>query len=226
MQIKIYKEPVYHIVIDDFLPEAQNKEIFEYLIARKDKYAAIDEYQRIDQSDHSSLILNMDQLYHLKDNQDPEAALVHRASSPILKWLDGLLYDEKWLAFLDAAAFPLNEMRYCDYWSTLVSRYGTKDHHMWHNDSSAGDSTKLLTLTYYIHHPQKQFTGGEHCLTDGLLWDGALVGEGKRATITPQNNRMVIFESRALHAVMPMVAPDDFSKGSFSVSAWVGKYPE
>ena len=228
MKFSIHKEPVPHIIIDDFLPKEQNTAIFNHLIDLKDSYkqAGIGTDQQINNSYRSNLSLNMDQLYHLADLQDPQAALEHRASSPLLSWLDALLYDEKWLSFLDAAPFPLNEMRYCDYWSTQVSRYGSKDQYKWHYDTIPGDSTRVITLIYYIHHPEKEFSNGELCLTDGLLWGEELVGENKRATIEPLNNRLVIFESKSIHAVMPTQAPEEFDKGRFSVNVWIGKYPE
>lgn len=228
MKFNIYKDPVYHIVIDDFLPADQNKAIFEHLVALEKEYtpAGLGADQQVNQSYRSNLSLNMDKLYHLEDSQDPQDALKHRASSPLLSWLDNLLYDEKWLSFLDAAAFPLNEMRYCDYWSTQVSRYGSKDQYKWHYDAIPGDSTRILTVIYYMHHPEKAFNNGELCLSDGLLWGDELVGERNRATIEPQNNRLVIFESKSMHAVMPTQAPEAFDKGRFSVNVWIGKYPE
>jgi Rps23 Pro-64 3,4-dihydroxylase Tpa1-like proline 4-hydroxylase len=228
MNVKIYKEPVYHIVIDDFLPQELNSEIFEHLVSLQQEYipAGIGADQQVNQSYRSNLSLNMDRLYHLADNQDPQESIAHRASSPLLRWLDALLYDEQWLSFLDAAAFPLNEMRYCDYWSTQVSRYGSKDQYKWHYDAIPGDSTRILTVIYYLHHAQKEFTHGELCLSDGLLWGEELVGENTRATIEPKNNRLVIFESKTMHAVMPTQAPETFDKGRFSVNIWIGKYPE
>lgn len=228
MNIQINHHPVYHIIIDDFLPTKENEAIFNHFLALEDlfKPSAIGHDQVIDTSYRSNLNLNMDALYHLLGEADPEKLKAHRATSPLLKMLDNLMQDEQWLSMLDAAPFPLHDMRYCDYWSTQISRYGEKDHYHWHYDHIPHDTTRLITLIYYAHAQPKAFTGGELCLTDGLLWGKELMGEKTRVAIEPRNNRLVLFDSRSLHTVMPTQAPKDFAQGRFSVNVWIGRYQE
>ena len=228
MNIQIFHKPVYHIVIDDFLPEVDNQNILQHFISLKEKFkpSGIGHGQEINSDYRSNLSLNMDKEYQITNEIEHDKIMAYRAQSPLLKMLDALLTDEKFFSFLDAAPFPLNEMRYCDYWSTQVSRYGQKDHYRWHYDYIPNDTSRVITLIYYAHALPKAFTGGELCLTDGLLWGDELKGENERATIEPKNNRLVLFDSRFLHAVLPAQAPADFYKGRFSVNVWIGKYSE
>ncbi|HSZ25092.1 MAG TPA: 2OG-Fe(II) oxygenase [Cytophagaceae bacterium] len=228
MEIQIHHNPVYHIVIDNFLPEEQNKEIFQHLISLESKFipSGIGHKQELNTDYRSNLSLNMDMEYQLSDEFTKEKILTYRANSPLLKMLDNLLSDEKLFSFLDAAPFPLSELRYCDYWSTQVSRYGQKDHYKWHYDYIPNDTSRVITLIYYAHANPKAFTGGELCLTNGLLWGDQLVGETEKAMIEPKNNRLVLFDSRFLHAVLPTHSPNEFDKGRFSVNVWIGKYQD
>ncbi len=228
MNIQIHHAPVYHIVIDDFLPTEQNNEILKHFISLKDKFkpSGIGFGQEVNTDYRSNLSLNMDLEYQVFEEFDHHKISEHRAKSPLLKMLDSLLSDEKFFSFLDAAPFPLNELRYCDYWSTQVSRYGQKDHYRWHYDYIPHDTSRVITLIYYAHALPKAFKGGELCLTDGLLWGDELVSETNRAVIEPKNNRLILFDSRFLHAVLPAEAPEDFAKGRFSVNVWIGKYSE
>jgi Rps23 Pro-64 3,4-dihydroxylase Tpa1-like proline 4-hydroxylase len=228
MKIQIHHTPVYHIVIDDFLPEEQNSEIFKHFLSLKEKFkpSGIGHGQDINTNYRSNLSLNMDMEYQLEGEFEQDKIYGHRATSPLLKMLDTLLTDDKFFSFLDAAPFPLNELRYCDYWSTQVSRYGQKDHYRWHYDYIPNDTSRVITMIYYAHSNPKAFTGGELCLTNGLLWGDELSGETERTEIEPKNNRLVLFDSRFLHAVLPAHAPEEFDKGRFSVNVWVGKYSE
>jgi len=228
MNIQVKYSPVFHIIIDDFLPDEQNKEIFQHLLALEKSYkpSGIGHGQELNSEYRSNLSLNMDMQYQLPDEFDSEKISQYRASSPLLKMLDGFMSDEKVLSFLDAAPFPLCELRYCNYWSTQVSRYGQKDHYRWHYDYIPNDTSRVITLIYYAHELPKAFTGGELCLTNGLLWGEELVGETDRAVIEPKNNRLVLFDSRYLHTVLPTQAPHEFNKGRFSVNMWIGKYEE
>jgi Rps23 Pro-64 3,4-dihydroxylase Tpa1-like proline 4-hydroxylase len=228
MNIQIFHTPVYHIVIDDFLPEEENKEIFQHFLALEGKFHAsgIGHTQELKPDYRSNLSLNMDMEYQLSGEFDQDKINAHRATSPLLKMLDNLLADDKLFSLLDAAPFPLSELRYCDYWSTQVSRYGQKDHYRWHYDYIPNDTSRVITLIYYAHALPKAFTGGELCLTNGLLWGDELVSETERAVLEPKNNRLILFDSRFLHTVLPTSAPKEFDKGRFSVNVWVGKYQD
>ncbi len=228
MNIQIKHTPVYHIIIDDFLPTLENSQILQHFSSLEEKFkpSGMGHGQEVNTDYRSNLSLNMDREYQLADEFDQEKIAAYRATSPLLKMLDTLLTDDKFFSFLDAAPFPLNELRYCDYWSTQVSRYGQKDHYRWHYDYIPNDTSRVVTLIYYAHAQPKAFIGGELCLTNGLLWGDELVSETERATIEPKNNRLILFDSRFLHTVLPTQAPAEFDKGRFSVNVWIGKYSE
>jgi Rps23 Pro-64 3,4-dihydroxylase Tpa1-like proline 4-hydroxylase len=228
MNIQIYHTPVYHIVIDDFLPTEENEEILRHFVSLQEKFkpSGIGHGQELNKDYRSNLSLNMDMEYQLLNEFDQDKIIAHRKKSPLLKMLDELLSDEKMFSFLDAAPFPLSELRYCNYWSTQVSRYGQKDHYRWHYDYIPNDTSRVITVIYYAHSTPKAFTGGELCFTNGLLWGQDLVGETDRAVIEPKNNRLILFDSRFLHTVLPTQAPDEFEKGRFSVNVWIGRYQD
>ncbi|MCS6823109.1 MAG: 2OG-Fe(II) oxygenase [Cytophagaceae bacterium] len=140
--------------------------------------------------------------------------------------IDHLIYDEQWLSFTDAAPYPICDMRYCDYWSTQVSYYGNDDHYRWHYDTIPGDTSRIITMIYYFHSLPKKFSGGQLCLTDGLLWGENIVGQSATTEIEPQNNRLVIFDSKYLHTVLPVSNNVSFHTGRFSANIWIGRSSE
>ncbi|MCU0429236.1 MAG: 2OG-Fe(II) oxygenase [Cytophagaceae bacterium] len=225
MKIQIYRDPVFHIIIDDFLPLEENKKILEHLVSHEKDYvaAALGEGQETNAQYRSNLNLHLDRLYASSEDSTPEEIIGKRGSSPLLAKVDAFIQDERVLSMLDAAPAPLNELRYCNYWSTQVSRYGNKDHYRWHYDRIPWDQTRLITFIYYVHAIPKPFEGGELVLSNGLLWEDSLIGNDSQKSIEPLNNRIVLFDSRCVHTVMPTRAPEAFASGRFSVNVWIGK---
>ena len=228
MNIQIIREPVFHIIIHDLLPEEENAQIFKHIVSLEKNYhpSAIGEDEAVQADYRSNLNINMDQLYALPNEHDQEKVAAHRSSSPLLKFIDGFIQNEKWISMFDSAPWPLHELRFCDYWSSQVSRYGQNDHYHWHYDSIPWDSTRILTMIYYVHSTPKMFEGGELYLTNGLLFEDQVVGASSEVAIEPKNNRLVFFDSRTVHTVKKTSSPEKFDQGRFSVNVWIGKYGE
>jgi Rps23 Pro-64 3,4-dihydroxylase Tpa1-like proline 4-hydroxylase len=226
MDIKILRDPAFHIIIDDFLPLAENKAILEHIISLKEHYitSALGEAEEVNKNYRSNLNLHIDQVFAADENAEPDEVIKHRAKSPLLKMIDGFMQHEKILSMLDSAPAPFHYLRECNYWSTQVSRYGDKDHYHWHYDRIPWDDTRLISFVYYVHTSPRKFSGGELSLTDGLLWGEDITGNSRETSIEPQNNRLVLFDSRTLHTVKKTTAPEEFKDGRFSINVWIGRY--
>jgi SM-20-related protein len=228
MNIQIRRTPVFHIVIDDFLTASENKAILEHIVSLKEHYvtSALGDSEEVNKNYRSNLNLHIDQFFSAPADAEPEEVIAHRAKSPLLKMIDHFMQDEKILSMLDAAPAPFHVLRECNYWSTQVSRYGDKDHYHWHYDRIPWDDTRIISFVYYVHTEPRKFSGGELTLTDGLLWGEEVVGKTSESVIEPQNNRLVLFDSRNLHTVKKTKAPEEFEDGRFSINVWIGKYEE
>jgi hypothetical protein len=226
MNIQILREPVFHIIIDNFLPAKENKAILEHIVSLKEHYvtSALGEMDEVNKNYRSNLNLHIDHIFSVPADADPDQIIENRAKSPLLKMIDGFMQDEKILSMLDAAPAPFHLLRECNYWSTQVSRYGDKDHYHWHYDRIPWDDSRIISFVYYVHSEPRKFSGGELTLTDGLLWGEEVVGKTKETAIDPQNNRLVLFDSRTLHTVKKTVAPQEFRDGRFSINVWIGRY--
>jgi Rps23 Pro-64 3,4-dihydroxylase Tpa1-like proline 4-hydroxylase len=225
MKIQVFREPVFHIVIDDYLPETENAVLLKHIVSHEKDFvkAALGDAQETNVDYRSNLNLHMDMLYSAGPLALPEDVAAKRAKSPLLSMIDSFIQDERVLSMLDTAPAPLNELRYSNYWSTQVSRYGDKDHYHWHYDRIPWDETRLITLIYYVHSSPKKFEGGNLVLTNGLLWEDTIVGSTGEAVIEPKNNRLVLFDSRIVHTVKTTKAAEKFEDGRFSVNVWIGK---
>lgn len=228
MNIQVFRDPVFHIIIDNFLPKEENEEILKHITSLRKHYvtSAIGDDEEINKEYRSNLNLHMDMVFSAGSEATPDDVAARRAESPLLTMIDSFIQDERILSMLDTAPAPLNEMRYCNYWSTQVSRYGHSDHYHWHYDRIPWDDTRLITFIYYVHSQPKKFEGGEFVLTNGLLWEDKVIGASSEAVIEPRNNRIVLFDSRSVHTVKTTSAPEKFEDGRFSVNVWIGKAEE
>lgn len=228
MNIQVFRTPVFHIVIDNFLPKEENEAILKHITSLRSQYvtSAIGDGEEVNKEYRSNLNLHLDREFSAGEFALPEEIAAKRAQSPLLQMIDTFIQDERILSMLDTAPAPLNEMRYCNYWSTQVSRYGQSDHYHWHYDRIPWDETRLITFIYYVHSQPRKFEGGDLVLSDGLLWEEKLVGATHEAIIEPRNNRIILFDSRAVHTVKTTSAPEKFEDGRFSVNVWIGKAEE
>lgn len=92
-----------------------------------------------------------------------------------------------------------------------------------HNDSGSPETiTRELTYVYYVHSQPAQFSGGELRLYPTDPHDGRLLDRKRFKTITPENNRLVLFNSRCQHEVMPVRCPShEFEASRFTFNGWL-----
>lgn len=94
-----------------------------------------------------------------------------------------------------------------------------------HNDNGSADTVhRALTFVYYFHRQPKGFSGGELRLYDHKNHNGYHYAADSYSTIEPLDNSMVLFESREMHEVLPVVCPSQqFMDSRFTINGWVAK---
>ncbi|MGB3238161.1 MAG: 2OG-Fe(II) oxygenase [Geitlerinemataceae cyanobacterium] len=92
-----------------------------------------------------------------------------------------------------------------------------------HNDSgSVTTATRELTYVYYFCQDPPQFSEGALRLYDTELKGGVATQYSTFKDIEPRNNRMVLFNSRCKHEVLPISCPSKkFEDSRFTMNGWI-----
>jgi hypothetical protein len=232
MQFTVNDDPVFHIIIDHFLGEKKNKEIFDHIVSLKNYFKpdGTGRTNRLNKNMRTNLTCYVDGLFY-KDyvlangaTDWPARRMFRAEKSPLLATVDNMLENDRMMKqIMDSTPFPLCKFRQMNTWQTQISRYGEHmQFYAWHIDRG-GEDKRLITLIYYLHNLPKKFRGGKLCLTNGLAFDGKLLTNSKVLQIEPRNDRLVIFNSRTLHCVKSTSSPAEFADGRFSVNIWLGR---
>lgn len=96
-----------------------------------------------------------------------------------------------------------------------------------HNDNgNAETASRVLTFVYYFNRAPKAFTGGELRIYDRQFDKGYQFAAQTYKVIEPEDNSLVLFESREMHEVMPVSCPSQaFMDGRFTINGWVRRKP-
>lgn len=92
-----------------------------------------------------------------------------------------------------------------------------------HNDSGSPETeTRVLTYVYYFYQEPKRFSGGELRLYETDLNGSMVTPSDCFNTIEPVNNRIVFFDSRCKHEVLPVACPSrSFPDSRFTLNGWL-----
>lgn len=92
-----------------------------------------------------------------------------------------------------------------------------------HNDSgSPTTATRELTYVYYFCQEPPQFSEGQLRLYDTELKEGVANSYSTYKDIEPCNNRIVFFNSRCKHEVLPVCCPSQkFEDSRFTLNGWI-----
>lgn len=92
-----------------------------------------------------------------------------------------------------------------------------------HNDSGSPETaTRVLTYVYYFYQEPKRFSGGELRMYETDISGPMVTASDRFETIEPLNNRIVFFDSRCKHEVLPVVCPSrQFDHGRFTLNGWI-----
>ena len=214
------------IIIDNLFGPEKSKKILEHIVSLK-KYFQQAEIMyegnlKIDETYRKNFTCYVDSLYKI---DDPYWTIrrEYRKKSQLLRAIDGLIESVDMGAILNSVPFPICKFRDVNVWESQISRYGhDKEYYEWHYDRISNDD-RLITLIYYVNMDPKKFHGGELILSDGLSVGRQVVtSDSKEHTVEPQNDRLVIFNSRIIHRVAPTISSPKFEEGRFSVNIWCG----
>lgn len=92
-----------------------------------------------------------------------------------------------------------------------------------HNDSGSPETlTRVLTYVYYFYQEPKQFSGGELRLYETDLEGSMVTASDHSHMVEPLNNRIVFFDSRCKHEVLPVRCPSrQFADSRFTLNGWI-----
>lgn len=215
-KIKVIKNPVFALIIDDIFDKEINNEILDEAISNKENFKIATVGGATSNTDidyRSNTVSYYDNLYE------------KRSDSPLLSNLDKLITSKEFKSILLTSVFPLNLISNTNKHETQVSRYGDENKYIWHIDSIIGTNQRIITLVYYFNKEPKKFSGGNISLTDSPLynWKTLVDDNPNIIDIEPKNNRLVVFASSTLHSVNPVINKSfNFEDGRFSANCWVG----
>lgn len=226
MKIQIVEKPVYHIIIDDCFGKEISSKILEEFKIYEPLFQDATIYGSNGTENNPKIrknkVLYIDTLFNMP-NTEWQLRKLHRAGKSILlKTIDDFIESKFLRGFMESAPFPLCKLSEVNSWETQVSRYGEDEsHYDWHIDRISGMDNRVVSVVYYVNSEPKQYQGGDLLLTNKLK-DGETVNEEDICRITPQNDRLVIFNSRSRHAVDKTTSSEKFLEGRFSINIWCG----
>ncbi len=224
-KVTVLKNP-YCIIIDNLFGFEISKKIFEHIVSLREHFQPAEiMYEgnlKTDETYRKNLTCYVDSLYKIED-PDWTVRKEYRKKSQLLGAIDSLVESTDMGIMLNSAPLPICKFRDVNAWESQISRYGyDREHYEWHYDRISNDD-RLITLVYYVNMEPKKFHGGELILSDGLSLDKQIItSNSKEHVIEPQNDRLVIFNSRTAHKVAPTISGSKFEEGRFSVNIWCG----
>lgn len=105
-----------------------------------------------------------------------------------------------------------------------MTTHGDGDYFRIHSDNgSPSTAARVLTYVYYFSRDPLPFSGGHLRLYDDSRVDPSnWVPVATFADITPHNNMLLLFPSRAFHEVLPTLCrTTDFGAGRFTINGWI-----
>lgn len=202
MKIRIEKEPYTYIVIEDWLPEDVNKQIYLEILR-------LIPHMRPSVTYTDNLIKDRS----LKNSQNLWLYQFYKAyphDYDLGKHFEKLIWSPEIKQVLkDCNDALFRQMLYTDTSQLLLSKYELGDHYHWHRDYS-----DTITINYLVGKEPHTWTGGDFVLGN---WDSEDIVE----TIPFKNNTLLMFPSRILHKVTPIQNYWSPSYGArFSLQYW------
>lgn len=188
------------VCLDDFLSPEENRQALEIALTQQQDFVPSSTTSKADNYRQSSILYAtcFPQFYH-------------RLKHKIL-----VVLPQIWTP-LEHPPFPVTQVE------MQLTVHGDGCYYKVHNDSGSPETvTRELTYVYYVHQEPAQFSGGELRLYETDASDGRLRDRHRFKTITPRNNRLVIFNSRCQHEVMPVrCSSNKFEDSRFTFNGWL-----
>jgi Rps23 Pro-64 3,4-dihydroxylase Tpa1-like proline 4-hydroxylase len=216
MKFEFIYDPVPLIIIRDLFTKKESEEILAEAIKNKNNFKP----SQITKSGmpletnlkfRSNTVAYYDVLYESD-----------RSKCKLLTLIDKNFNNRTFRDVLESSQYPINLFSMTNSHETQVSRYGDQgQRYNYHIDS---EGVRLITLVYYFNKDPKKYKGGEIQFTRSPISAGNILDKNAiPITITPENNMMVIFDSRIAHTVLPTTSPKNFDGGRFSANVWLGR---
>ena len=229
MKIKVVRDPLFALIIDDMIDTSINKAIYNEAIALQNKFedAIVHQANGIGIKDtkyRNNKVCYYDNIYWNKNNSKEKNEKLRKSSS-LLNAVDNMLVnDNDFRKLLQTSPYPLCELWKTNEHYTQVSSYGYNESQKydWHPDAGVG-SNRLISMVYYFSKNPHKFNGGELLLTSSPVIKTELVEKNPRViAIDPKNNRIVVFASSTPHCVQMTSKVNKFEDARFSANIWIG----
>ena len=188
------------VCLDDFLSPEENRQALEIALNQRQDFVPSSTTSKADNYRQSSILYatHFPQFYH-------------RLKHQLL-----VVLPQIWTP-LQHSPFPVTQVE------MQLTVHGDGCYYKVHNDSGSPETvTRELTYVYYVHQEPAQFSGGELRLYQTNASDGRLRDRNRFKTITPRNNRLVVFNSRCQHEVMPVrCSSNKFEDSRFTFNGWL-----
>ncbi|NJN60199.1 MAG: hydroxylase [Coleofasciculaceae cyanobacterium RL_1_1] len=102
-----------------------------------------------------------------------------------------------------------------------LTAHGDGNFYKVHNDADGEVIKRTLTYVYYFNREPKPFRGGNLRMYETNYVNG-WVAKPEYQDIEPINNRIVLFDSRCMHEVLPIKSDSDvFADSRFTLNGWL-----
>ena len=218
--LSVVREPVNEATSK--VVDKQPEQLFLAKCVQIDNFLKPEEYQQ-------ALDVAFGKQAEFVDSRTVTNAANYRSSSILYATLFPELYYLVKNKILAALPLVLENLNYPEFAVSRVEMQMTA-----HNDGcfykvhtdAGSEKTKdrQLTYVYYFYQEPKQFTGGELKIYDTELQDNSFKQKARSQTVEPRNNRIVFFNSRCKHEVLPIICPSqNFQHSRFTLNGWLRK---
>jgi Rps23 Pro-64 3,4-dihydroxylase Tpa1-like proline 4-hydroxylase len=119
------------------------------------------------------------------------------------------------LQALDLPEFSIEELE------MQLTAHGNGNFYKVHNDADGEVIKRTLTYVYYFNREPKPFQGGNLRMYETNYVNG-WVAKPEYQDIEPMNNRIVLFDSRCMHEVLPVKSDSEaFEDSRFTLNGWL-----
>ena len=190
--------PARCLKIDNFLSPEENQQLLQMAIAREADYVSSTTSTNEDQYRASSVLYPN----FFEDVYFQVSARLRRMFADALN-------------ALHLPIFTIDELE------MQLTAHGDGNYYKVHNDSDGDVGKRTLTYVYYFNREPKPYRGGNLRMYDTEYANGWRATDNFR-DIEPKNNRIVLFDSRCMHEVLPVESNStDFGDSRFTLNGWL-----
>ena len=190
-----------YLLIENFLTDTQNKQLFNYALQRKSDFVPTTTSTKAENY-RSSLVLHS----------------FPKFREIIVDRIKEIFPDV--LTKLEIPSFSIADIE------SQLTAHNDNNFYKLHNDNGSPDTaTRVLTYVYYFYRKPKAFTGGNLRIYDSQVKGKYYVKADTFKTVEPKNNSIVFFLSRYMHEVLSVSCSSQaFADSRFTINGWIHKH--